>query len=552
MKQKKRVWKYFWVGVTVTLTDYVLHELLILLVFKNVELEWLALMISGVVAMMVGFVLHNRITWKERNPGKWGPLKFIAWNSFVMFLLRPWLSSVFALFTGLYQFAFGICQWLHLPFSYDFVYSTGIYGLCICVTMILNFLVYERLIFKKTEEEKVLAKAEEAQEMRKGDFDYLGSEAYFDSACQSLRPQPVMKALETYYTEHNSCGERVKYKWGLETDRKVLATRKKVLKYLQLKQKDYFVSFTLNTTYGLNLLLNQIHPRYVNKIYTSEIEHNSVFLSTMAFADLHKIKREVLKRKEDGSFPLNVDFKKALVVVNCVGNFDGMQLKNIKALVKKVRSANGIVIIDAAQAMAHHPELLYKTEADAICFSAHKMYGPSLGGMIVRKDLIPQLRTTFIGGGMVDDVKKTSYLLSAEKNAEHIHTIFEPGLQAYGEIIALGEAIDWLKKLPKSVKKELEANSEKLFEFLKSRKKVHLINTEANPTISFYVEGVDSHLIGAALGDEGIMTRTGYFCAHYYLDHVKKYPPLVRVSMGYHTRAEDVEKIIKALDKVTK
>ena len=66
------------------------------------------------------------------------------------------------------------------------------------------------------------------------DFDYLeAGEVYLDGACQSLRPRPVIDAVNAYYTEHNSCGERVKYKWGVETDEKVEATREKVLKFLQ-------------------------------------------------------------------------------------------------------------------------------------------------------------------------------------------------------------------------------------------------------------------------------------------------------------------------------
>ena len=81
------------------------------------------------------------------------------------------------------------------------------------------------------------------------DFDYLGEgEVYLDGACQSLRPRPVIDAIEKYYTEHNSCGERVKYKWGVETDEKVEATRSKVLKFLKLSGRKYTVSFTLNTT----------------------------------------------------------------------------------------------------------------------------------------------------------------------------------------------------------------------------------------------------------------------------------------------------------------
>ena len=101
------------------------------------------------------------------------------------------------------------------------------------------------------------------------DFDYLGEgEVYLDGACQSLRPRPVIEALEQYYTEHNSCGERVKYRWGKITDEKVEATREKVLKYLGVKPKKYTASFTLNTTYGLNLVLSQIKPDAFSKVMT--------------------------------------------------------------------------------------------------------------------------------------------------------------------------------------------------------------------------------------------------------------------------------------------
>jgi cysteine desulfurase/selenocysteine lyase len=86
-----------------------------------------------------------------------------------------------------------------------------------------------------------------------GDFEYLSAgEHYFDSACQSLRPQPVIDALNDYYLNYNSCGERVKYAWGRKVDEKVEESRAAVLDLLKLKSRDYFVSFTLNTTYGLN------------------------------------------------------------------------------------------------------------------------------------------------------------------------------------------------------------------------------------------------------------------------------------------------------------
>ena len=385
------------------------------------------------------------------------------------------------------------------------------------------------------------------------DFDYIKpGEVYLDGACQSLRPRQVITAISDYYEKHNSCGERVKYEWGRITDEKVEATREKVLKFLGLKSRNFTASFTLNTTYGINLLLNQLDPKYFEKVMTSEIEHNSPFLATMAFSKKNNLPRIVMNRNDDGSIPLEeYDFKKAVVVVNCASNFDGRKLGNINELIKKVHKENGIVIIDAAQAMAHSSDVLHKTDADAICFSAHKLYAPSLGVIVWKNELLNKLQDLFLGGGMVDDVDKESYVLSAD-SSEHRYTRFESGLQAWGEIIGLGAALDWLESLKKKDKENLKKNTENLYEFLKSSPKVHLINNEPNPTMSFYVEGIDSHLLGEALSRENIMARTGYFCAHYYLDHVCKYPPLIRFSLGYQTKPEDVEKVKNALAKVIK
>lgn len=383
------------------------------------------------------------------------------------------------------------------------------------------------------------------------DFDYLGEgEVYLDSACQSLRPRPVIEALNKYYTEHNSCGERVKYKWGRETDELVEDCRERVLKFLKLKSRKYTVSFTLNTTYGINLILSQIDASKFSKVMTSEIEHNSPFLATMAFSERTGLPREVMRRNDDGSIKISdYDFKKAIVVVNCASNFDGRKLLNLAELTRAVHKAGGIIIIDAAQAMAHSSDILCGAEVDAICFSAHKLYAPSLGVIVWQDELEKSLLPEWLGGGMVDDVDINSYKMSAESK-EHRYTRFESGLQAWGEIIGLRAAIMWLESRTKSDWATFRQNYTDLYEFLSASEKVHFVNKEANPTMAFYIEGLDSHLLGEALSRENIMARTGYFCAHYYLDHASKYPPLMRFSLGLHNRPEDIEKVKKVLGKI--
>jgi cysteine desulfurase/selenocysteine lyase len=385
------------------------------------------------------------------------------------------------------------------------------------------------------------------------DFQYLSPQnIYMDAACQSLRPCSVVEALRKYYQEYNSCGERVKYKWGEIVDSKVDETREKVIGLLGLPARKYFVSFTVNTTYGLNLLQNQIKSGLFDAVLTTDIEHNSVFLSTIVFAQRQNIPRIVLERAPDGSIDLKdlsaqmKNFRKILLVANAVSNIDGRRMENIAEVVKIVHKAGGRVIVDASQTMAHSYTLLKGVEADAICFSAHKMYAPSLGVMVVRKDFLDDLEISFIGGGMVDDVRLDDYDMSY-LSPNHIHTVFEAGLQPYGEIIALGTAIDWLRQQDEA---DLADKYSHLFAVLSKLKDVVLINNKPTPVISFYVKNLDSHLLAKSLSSEGIMARSGYFCCHYYLDHVQKYPPLLRLSLGYHTSRADIDKLINTLCKI--
>ncbi|MDR1032774.1 MAG: aminotransferase class V-fold PLP-dependent enzyme [Candidatus Nomurabacteria bacterium] len=385
--------------------------------------------------------------------------------------------------------------------------------------------------------------------MRPDDFGYLSNDnVYLDSACQTLRPEPVIETLNEYYHEYNSCGERVKYAWGKKVDERVEDTRSKVLSLLKLSHRDYFTSFTLNTTYGINLILNQLKTEGITQVVTTDIEHNSPFLSTIAFARKHGLPRVVLERDPDGSINLNsADFTGALVVVNTNSNIDGRALSNVRDIVKKVHAQGGTIIIDAAQSMAHYHHGLEKLEADAICFSAHKMYSASLGVMVVKKSLLERIDTTFIGGGMVDDVTKDTYMLSAN-SPNHIYTVFEAGLQAWGEIIALGQAIDWLRTVEK--KSQIHNLAEQLHSFLDSQPGVHITNSMPSTTMAFYHDKIDAHLLAEGLSTEGIMARSGYFCCHYYLDHVMHYPPLLRFSLGHHNTQDDIDKTKAVLEKV--
>jgi selenocysteine lyase/cysteine desulfurase len=388
---------------------------------------------------------------------------------------------------------------------------------------------------------------------RPAGFEYVADDSiYLDSACQSLRPQPVLDILTDYYTNYNACGGRVKYAWGRKVDEAVERTRLAVLELLKLPSKDYETSFTLNTTYGLNLLLHQLPQHTYTQIITSHIEHNSVFLSTIAAAKRLRIPRIVLDRRADGTLEYDLSqLHRAVVVVNAVSNIDGRVLQNLPQLISDVHAANGIVIIDAAQAMAHQYRSLQQTQADALCFSGHKMYGPSLGVVVARKELLASLDISLVGGGMVADVSESAYELLPDELSARL----EPGLQAWAEIIALGRAIDWLgnvKPLNQQPSEYLQNLSQQLFHGLQAIDGLILLNQGATSVISLHTPHLDAHRLALYLSEAGIMVRSGYFCAHHYLKQKLALPPLLRFSIGLHSTEQDIATTLITIERIMK
>lgn len=380
------------------------------------------------------------------------------------------------------------------------------------------------------------------------DFGYLPSDAsYLDAACQTLRPQCVIDAEHEYYTSFNACGGRVKYKWGEMVDTKVAEARKRILAYAGKSEREYCVVFTLNTSYGINLVLHQL-PDEFRRIVTSDIEHNSVFLPSMTWAKKRNAERIVLKRAADGSLAAVAShLKNSVVLVNSMSNIDGRQLRNLSELADATHAAGGILLVDAAQGFAHDAESLHEVDFDAAFGSGHKMYGPSIGFIIIRRSLLDRMNPYFIGGGTVSDVEEHGYTLL--RSVEEAHAPLEIGLQNWGGIIGLSAALDWIRT-HQDLRTREHVCAEKLFAGLSAMPRVHLLNREPSPIISLYVDGIDAHRIALFLSQQNIMCRSGYFCCHYFLKHQSGLPPLLRISISYSTTPDDITRLLDALKKI--
>ena len=150
VKTSQHATRYLFVGIAITAFNYALYSILANLIINNNNLIWLSTLISTAITTIVAYIAHSKITWKERNVTKHSIIRFFIWNALLAFAIGPWLTQLFSLLTPLYEFAFHICEAIHLPFSYEFVLTTGAFILTAIITMILNFLFYDRFVFGKS------------------------------------------------------------------------------------------------------------------------------------------------------------------------------------------------------------------------------------------------------------------------------------------------------------------------------------------------------------------------------------------------------------------
>jgi selenocysteine lyase/cysteine desulfurase len=242
-----------------------------------------------------------------------------------------------------------------------------------------------------------------------------------------------------------------------------------------------------------------------------------------------------------------------------------------------VHSRGGILLLDACQTLSHHPELIEEVHFDAVFGSGHKMYGPSIGFTVIKKDLLLALDCFLIGGSTVQDVQLSTYQLIEED--EEIYSRIEPGLQNYAGIIGLDQAILWRQNFEVDVASfgnKLEEVGIQLVDFNLGHKaklnsteyeqvlskylnrklnevpNIKLLYEKPSPVVSLYstIDSVDGHKIAMYLSQAGIMCRSGYHCCHYYLKEKLKLPPLFRISLALHNNLDQIDYLIDKLKVV--
>ena len=378
---------------------------------------------------------------------------------------------------------------------------------------------------------------------------------YFDSACQSLRPQVVLDAMNEYYQHFPACSGRSMHHFAAKVTQKVEDARISLIKFLNAAKKEEIV-FTRNTTEGINLVANTLFFKPGDVILITDKEHNSNLIPWQKLCRQKGTILKIVPTHPDGTFDLDaytklLDPRVRLVSFGHTSNLDGVTIPAAE-IIKLAHQNGSLVMLDAAQSAPHRQLNVRNLDVDFFAFSGHKLMGPSGTGVLYAKyKLLEELEPFMVGGDTVasSTYESADFLPPPEK--------FEAGLQDYAGIIGLGAAVEYLQKIGFNAiqKHELELN-QAITVGIRAIPGLKFIGP-ADPALrggitTFYIDGIDSHRIALMLDQmRGIMCRSGQHCVHSWF-HSRGITGSVRASAYIYNTLEEAQLLVDHLIKIRK
>ncbi len=373
---------------------------------------------------------------------------------------------------------------------------------------------------------------------------------YLDSACTSLKPREVIDAESSYYAELGACAGRSSHRLGREASSAVEGAREKIAAFVGAKAEE--AVWTRNATEALNIVAYGLDYSKRRKVVTSALEHHAVLLPWMDLQEQGKIRLEIVGCDESGHvgeerWANAIDRDTALVVTNNGNNTSGVS-QCTKNLAKLAHDNGALLCIDGAQGIPHRRVDFRKENFDFLCFSAHKMLGPTgIGALVMKKEHMAKLQPLVRGGGTV----KTVTLAKVEPVNDY--TRFEAGVQHYSGMLGFSAACDYLRAYGME---NVEAHEKALASAMRSELEnagvqIHgPLDEQRSALYSFNIRGAKAHDVALMLDKDGIAVRSGFFCAQPAMEAMGAKGGAVRASCYIYNTPEDVKRLGDALKKI--
>ncbi len=398
-----------------------------------------------------------------------------------------------------------------------------------------------------------------AEDIRK-DFPILARQVhgkplvYLDSTSSSQKPLAVIEAMSAYYETTHANVHRGVYELSEEATARMERARVKVARFINARQSRQII-FTRNTTESINLVAyswGNVNIKSGDLVVLTEMEHHSNLVPWQLLAQRTGARLEFVPVSDNGLLRLDVyaqllQQQPKLVAFTHMSNVLGT-INPAREMIAQAHAAGALVLLDAAQSVPHMPVDVQALDVDFLCFSSHKMLGPTGVGVLYGKRDLLEAMPPFMGGG---EMIRTVGLRESTWN--DLPWKFEAGTPAIAEAIGLGAAVDYLNAIGMDNARQHEQNiTAYAMEQLRQVPGLTIYGPDASQrggVVSFTLGDIHPHDLASILDQEvGVAIRAGHHCAQPLMERFGL-SATARASFYVYTIEDDINTLVRGLRK---
>lgn len=374
---------------------------------------------------------------------------------------------------------------------------------------------------------------------------------YLDNAATTLKPKPVIDAIESFYSKRYSTVHRGVYWLCQQATLEYDQVRAQVHQFIGSKS-DREIVFTKGTTDAINLVANGAGKIWLSpgdEVLITHTEHHANIIPWQQVCERIGCTLVVAPVLSNGhldmeKFKQKLNAKTAFVSVGHISNALGVE-HPVKTIIELAHAVGAKVLVDGAQSIAHQAIDVQALGCDFFCFSSHKLYGPTgVGVLYGKKQWLDEMPPYQYGGDMIDTVtfEKTTFAAPPMR--------FEAGTPPIAQVMGMGAAIEYIQGIGlDSIAQHESSLLRYAYAELDGCPGLQIVGEPNTGIISFTLDGIHPHDIGTILDSQGIAVRAGHHCAQPTMK-LFNVSATTRASFGVYNTTSDIDVLIRGIQYV--
>lgn len=381
--------------------------------------------------------------------------------------------------------------------------------------------------------------------------------AYFDGPGGTQVPRQVIDAMVDYYEQCNA-NTHGYFITSQESDHIIVQARERMAAFLNAPSGDC-ISFGANMT-TLNYSLCKALLRTFksgDEVVITELDHEANRAPWLSMKDHGIVIREVALQK-DGTldyedFRLKITSKTKLVAMGMASNALGT-VSDFKIVREWTSKVGAYLLLDAVHYAPHFSIDIQELDVDFLLCSVYKFYGPHVGILYSKPELLDQLPTDCL---RTQDQNAPYKIETGTLN----HAALAGVKAAVDYIASLSDETDLRSRLVRSMKLISEYEHQLVENLYNGLKRINgiaiygppLVKDKHTPTVSFLMDGKKPADVCKYLAEKAICTWDGHYYAIRAIEvlGLLEHGGLTRIGMSMYNTEEEVDRLLDALDTLS-